>query len=257
MNIYLVRNSITDVFYVGKTIQTIAARWSKHLSDAKRGSSTHLHRAIRKYGADAFVVDPLVLVGDDIIDEQSLNDAERLMIRLLRKSSRLYNLTDGGEGTSGWAQSQETRRKIGEGNRGKILSTEHRRKIGEANSNPSEETRRKLSKAASNPSEETRRNKSEAQKGKKHSEETRHRICKALKGNKNSLGCNTKTHCERGHERTPENVYQHGGCRACTKVRNAARPSREKYASAQRELARLKEARQQNQQNQPSSVAAT
>src|SRR5712664_398748 len=112
MNLYLVTNTIDGTMYVGKTTKTIEQRWLKHLSDARRGAATHMHRAIRKYGVENFVIDPLVLTEPDFTDEQSLNDGERLMIRLLRINCRLYNLTDGGEGMSGFRHSENTRRRM-------------------------------------------------------------------------------------------------------------------------------------------------
>ena len=62
----------------------------------------------------------------------------------------LRNLTDGGEGMSGWVPSEETKRKIGESNKGKTHSEESRRKIGESKKGKtrSEETKRKISKAS-------------------------------------------------------------------------------------------------------------
>ena len=42
-----------------------------------------------------------------------------------------------------------------------------------------------------------------------------------------------KTHCLRGHELTPENVYTNNGgryCRTCMKIREAARPPRRIHA---------------------------
>jgi NUMOD3 motif len=113
----------------------------------------------------------------------------------------LYNMTDGGDGTSGLSHSEETRkkmseakknmsdetkRKISEAHKGKthseesrrkmsesgkckIFSEEHKRKMGEAHKGKthSEETRRNMSDASKNPSEETRRKLSVANKGKK------------------------------------------------------------------------------------------
>ena len=98
----------------------------------------------------------------------------------------LRNETDGGEGSSGWVPSEETRRKMSEAGRrrtnseesrrklsvarkGKTTSEETKRKIGEANKGKthSEESRRKLSEANKNPSEETRRKLSEANKSRK------------------------------------------------------------------------------------------
>ena len=100
LNLYLITNTIDGTMYVGKTSRTVDVRWLEHLRSAKRGSS-HLHRAIRKHGANNFTVEPLILLEQDLekefTDENSLNDGEKLMIRLLRVNCRLYNLTDGGD----------------------------------------------------------------------------------------------------------------------------------------------------------------
>ena len=118
----------------------------------------------------------------------------------------LYNMTNGGEGSSGWVpskesrrkmsqsskgktHSKETRRKMGEAKKGntymlgKTLSEETRRKIGEASKgrDPSEETRRKISESKKNISEETRRKMSEASKGRTPSEESRRKMSQSSK----------------------------------------------------------------------------
>ena len=118
----------------------------------------------------------------------------------------LYNMTNGGEGTSGWVPSEETKMNIGEAkkgntnclgrilsketkikmsdaNKGHIVSEETRKKISEASKGHivSEETRRKLSESNKNPSEETRRKLSEASKGHIVSEETKRKISEANK----------------------------------------------------------------------------
>ena len=118
----------------------------------------------------------------------------------------LYNMTNGGEGSSGWVPSEEsrrkmsqsskgkthskeTRRKMGEAKKGntymlgKTLSEETRRKIGEASKgrDPSEETRRKISESKKNISEENRRKMSEASKGRTPSEESRRKMSQSSK----------------------------------------------------------------------------
>ena len=104
----------------------------------------------------------------------------------------LRNLTDGGEGSSGWIPSEKTKRKISEASKGKILSEETRRKMSKANKGKtlSEETRRKMSesfKGELNPmfgkprSEETKRKISKANKGKTLSEETRRKMSESKK----------------------------------------------------------------------------
>jgi hypothetical protein len=67
-NLYLVRNLIDGSMYVGQTIRLVEKRWKQHLYQARKGVETHLHRAIRKYGAENFVVDPIVPIGDDFTD---------------------------------------------------------------------------------------------------------------------------------------------------------------------------------------------
>ena len=76
----------------------------------------------------------------------------------------LVNMTNGGEGASGWVPSEE-----------------NKKNISDAKKNPSEETRRKISDAKKNPSEETRKKMSDVQKGKILTEETRRKISVANK----------------------------------------------------------------------------
>ena len=104
----------------------------------------------------------------------------------------LHNRTDGGEGSSGWVPSEETRRKISEASKGntymlgKTLSEETKRKMSETRKGKthSEETKKKQSevKKGKTFSEEHRRNLSEAQKGKSLSEETRRKMSETRKG---------------------------------------------------------------------------
>ena len=104
----------------------------------------------------------------------------------------LHNRTDGGEGSSGWVPSEETRRKISEASKGntymlgKTLSEETKRKMSETRKGKtfSEEHRRNLSEAQKGKSlsEETRRKMSETRKGKIPSKETRRKLSEARKG---------------------------------------------------------------------------
>ena len=101
----------------------------------------------------------------------------------------LYNMTNGGDGTSGWVPSEEYRKKMSEAKKGKTHSEDSKKKMSVAQKGKtlSEEHRRKMSEANKDKtlSEEHRRKISEAHKGKIASEETKIKLSEAQKGNKN------------------------------------------------------------------------
>lgn len=61
----------------------------------------------------------------------------------------LHNRTNGGEGSSGFVPSEETRRKMSEAKKDRIVSEETKRKMSEAKKNMSDETRKKVSEKMS------------------------------------------------------------------------------------------------------------
>ena len=103
----------------------------------------------------------------------------------------LRNLTDGGDGVSGYIMTEETKRKMSESLKGKTPSEETKRKLSEAGKcrTHSEETRKKLSEGMKGNtwnigrthSEEAKKKMSELAKGKIHTEETKRKISKARK----------------------------------------------------------------------------
>ena len=104
----------------------------------------------------------------------------------------LHNRTDGGEGTSGRIQSEETKNKISEANKGKTLTEEHRKKCSEA-------SRGNTNMLGKKHSEESKRKMSEARTGvpiKPFSEEHKRRIGEANAGEKNGCygRCGEKNH---------------------------------------------------------------
>jgi len=166
MYIYQITNTINGKIYIGKTTRTIEERFQGHIYDANRQRRTYLHRAIRKYGTDAFTITELESGFDS---EDALNEAE---IRYISELNPHYNMTAGGDGKSGFTftQSEEARKKISDAHKGRKLSEEHKRKIGEAfkGRKQSEETKRKISETLKGRkfSEETKRKMSEAKKDK-------------------------------------------------------------------------------------------
>jgi group I intron endonuclease len=162
MPLYIVTNKVNGTTYVGKTILKVQRRWSKHVRDARNGSQTHFHRAIRKYGADNFTL--RILPSSEGAPDSQLQTYEISLIALLEKGGcKLYNQTHGGDGTAGLIRTDEHCHRISEsllGNKhpfyGKHLSEEHRRKIGEAGKGRvfSSEARRKIGIPHRKPSEE-------------------------------------------------------------------------------------------------------
>ena len=52
--VYLLTNTVTRKQYIGQTIQSLNARFSKHVSDAYAGELTLIANAIRTHGEQTF-----------------------------------------------------------------------------------------------------------------------------------------------------------------------------------------------------------
>ena len=100
----------------------------------------------------------IIFLKQNLTEEQAFRHEIYMIAVFGRKdlgNGILHNRTDGGEGSSGWVPSEETRRKISEASKGntymlgKTLSEETKRKMSETRKGkiPSKETRRKLSEA--------------------------------------------------------------------------------------------------------------
>ena len=117
--VYELINSIDDkTFYVGKGKKY---RPRQHLAAAKRGSQYYVHRKIRKIqksGGEIFIN---VLFETDVEEESFLKEIE--MIAFYGREN-LTNLTDGGEGSSGFKHSAESIEQIRQKQLGKKLTLE-------------------------------------------------------------------------------------------------------------------------------------
>ena len=98
--------------YIGKTERTIEQRWKEHHKNAKAGVSYHLYKALRKYK----MVDTFEMIEIDTAEtQQELCEKEITYIeRYNSHYIRGYNMTDGGEGVSGYSHTDEARRKMSE-----------------------------------------------------------------------------------------------------------------------------------------------
>jgi group I intron endonuclease len=171
--IYLITNTVNSKCYIGQTINSVDDRFKGHCSDARAGSTGTLHKAIRKYGKDSFIVEVLEILED--LDTKALWD--KLDVREIFYIDTLkpeYNIMKGGSGrvpivprmavTNGLITrhiqkdslipegfirgiSDITKAKIGLGNKGKVRTPEMKANISKAGIGriTSNETRLKLS----------------------------------------------------------------------------------------------------------------
>lgn len=197
MIIYVLRNRVNGKAYVGQTIQSLEARWTKHVCLAKT-SGYAIHRAIRKYGVDSF--DRSVIASAS--DAAELNRLEREYIAALNTfGENGYNQTIGGDGVMHRQRhSEETRRRIAAvqiGRKqspeaiakriahqiGRPLSAAHRAKLSawQVGKKLTPEHRAKLSTShlGIKPSDETRAKRSASMRGRKQSPEHTARIREA------------------------------------------------------------------------------
>jgi predicted GIY-YIG superfamily endonuclease len=94
--------------YIGITADTLGSRWRAHRAHAKRSDEGALQKAIRKYGASAMRVKPLVIAND----YEYLKELERKAIAAFRcKVPHGYNMTDGGDGVLGVIVTEEGRKR--------------------------------------------------------------------------------------------------------------------------------------------------
>ena len=109
--VYLITNLANGKRYVGKTIQTLGTRWKAHGCVAKQGRGNHLADAMRKHGADSFIIETIEVCESDA---DAMAAEKRWIVSLGTKVPDGYNLTDGGEGHAGHLHTEEWKRKRSE-----------------------------------------------------------------------------------------------------------------------------------------------
>lgn len=123
--LYMARNKITDDFYIGVTCLGLKNRKHGHINASRRGGKGYFHRAIRKYGEEAFI---WTKIGGFNNYEETLNTE----IFLIKEMKPKYNMTIGGEGQLGFCPTEETRKKKSETTKGRKQSEEWVRKKADA-----------------------------------------------------------------------------------------------------------------------------
>ena len=110
--IYVATNRVNGKRYVGLTRKTVSERWTQHKYTASTRPKSYFHKALAKYGADAFNVMQVA----SVLDVRHISLVERQVIKDLAPE---YNLTNGGEHTVGKRVSPETVARIARANSGK------------------------------------------------------------------------------------------------------------------------------------------
>ena len=124
--------------YIGQTVNP-KARMRQHKNCY---GGNYFHKAIKKYGFENFIYDELIRVKSYNQDNLKLllNTLEKFYIRKYKSSDNRfgYNLTEGGEGSTGYKHTDESKRKMSEFQKGKIpwnkgkqMSEEQKQKLKE------------------------------------------------------------------------------------------------------------------------------
>lgn len=131
MVIYKIINNINNKIYIGLTTQKVNTRFNHHIFEARKGSTSYLHRAIMKYSPSNFRI--------EIIDEaESIDDLkvkEVYYINYYNSTDRNigYNISKGGDyGLYGFKHSKESILKMSINSTGKYHSEESKIKMSES-----------------------------------------------------------------------------------------------------------------------------
>ena len=180
--------SPSNKYYIGITQQKPEKRW---LYGYGYQNNQYFFRAIQKYGWDAFQHE---IVASGLTEEEAKN-FERLLIKELDSTNpnKGYNITEGGEGTTGYKPSDEVRQRMSEAQKGRKVSKETKQKQSEAHKGKqfSEEHRRKLS---------------EASKGKPKSAEHTQKNREARLGKPPSINATASAHSEEANRKRRESL---------------------------------------------------
>lgn len=161
--IYCHTHIATGRQYVGQTMRTMEVRWKRHVADAKLGHTrSPFHRAIAKYGPDAF----LHRILETLPTVEEANAAEARWIEALGTvAPHGFNLDRGGHAVGGAHPDTRARMSVVQKARNAAMSPERRREIAR--------------KAIEAMTPEERSDKSRRANARQTAEQRRERMCKA------------------------------------------------------------------------------
>jgi hypothetical protein len=164
--IYRVTNLTNGKRYVGQTVRAIPQRWAAHVSAANTNSPQWLAQAIKKYGADNFIIEVI----DTVFSHTEALAAEAKWIAFYDATGADgYNMTGGGPGIVGYRHTDEAKAKMSKARKGKPRPPGFGPKISAAlkGRHHSPETRAKIG---------------DVHRGLKHTPEARAKMSAALRG---------------------------------------------------------------------------
>lgn len=104
--VYRITNTLNGKFYIGVTTQSLASRFSQHMSCSRtKPIQGHFQRAIRKHGREAFIIEELAKF-------ETGNDGLAAEMHFILEFKPHYNSTAGGEGVSGYKLTAEAKARI-------------------------------------------------------------------------------------------------------------------------------------------------
>lgn len=105
MIVYKATNKIDWLMYIGKTARSLEQRIKEHFKE-----KGYFPNSLRKYGSDGFWWEVIC----ECYSEADMNEQEKWFIEVFNsKYPNGYNLTDGGEGVSGYHHTEEAKRRMG------------------------------------------------------------------------------------------------------------------------------------------------
>lgn len=122
---YKITNLKNSKLYIGKA-SNIKKRWAAHKTAAKtkqEGDYSIFHRSIAKHGCDNFAIEEL---SQHELEKDALLQ-EKIFIKELNAKDKSigYNLTDGGDGASGYKHTEEAKKRMSELKKGIYLGNKN------------------------------------------------------------------------------------------------------------------------------------
>jgi group I intron endonuclease len=239
--VYLAVNSVNGKKYIGRTSRPLKKRWGAHVTESchpdRAGSRYAFHRAIKKYGKEAFLL--------SILQEcSSLEESKSAEMSWIAKLGSLvpggYNMTLGGEGALGFRFSPEAKERlrqiaIGQGRRPSPIAIQKAVETKKSKAWPhSPETIAKLTAAAQGrvPSQACLEARKASKIGHKLSEETKAKIRAKAIGRKHSEETKAKLSAVTSVENLSPEVRQRKSEAAKKRIATHGNPSTGRPVSA-------------------------